>query len=99
MKSIPIFLLACFLLLPNSVSLAQAPQQPQRVPDGGTREVLISILIPSLPNAPFTATVNTAWIRPLPDASTITLKNHRTIASDALARLFLAPLSLAPPDG
>src|SRR5438132_1993258 len=87
MKSIPIFLLACFLLLPNSVSLAQAQQQPQRVPDGGTREVLISILIPSLPNAPFTATVNTGWIRQLPDGSTITLKNHRAIARDAAGRM------------
>jgi len=38
MKSIPFLLLAGFLILPNSVSLAQAPQQPQRVPDGGTRE-------------------------------------------------------------
>ena len=81
MKSIPFLLLAGLFILPNSLSLAQAPQQPQRVPDGGTREVLISILIPSLPNAPFTATVNTEWIRQLPDGSTITLKNHRCWSS------------------
>src|SRR3989440_3011405 len=99
MKSIPIFLLACFLLLPNSVSLAQAQQQPQRVPDGGTREVLISILIPSLPNAPFTATVNTGWIRQLPDGSTITLKNHRAIARDAAGRIFQERRALVPDDG
>src|SRR5438477_12535080 len=99
MKSIPIFLLACFLPLPNSVSLAQAQQQPQRVPDGGTREVLISILIPSLPNAPFTATVNTGWIRQLPDGSTITLKNHRAIARDAAGRIFQERRALVPDDG
>src|SRR5438128_1448628 len=99
MKSIPIFLLACFLLLPNSVSLAQAQQQPQRVPDGGTREVLISILIPALPNAPFTATVNTGWIRQLPDGSTITLKNHRAIARDAAGRIFQERRALVPYDG
>src|SRR5437773_1407593 len=99
MKSIPIFLLACFLPLPNSVSLAQARQQPQRVPDGGTREVLISILIPSLPNAPFTATVNTEWIRQLPDGSTITLKNHRAIARDAAGRIFQERRALVPDDG
>jgi len=99
MKSIPILSLACFLLLPNSLSLAQAPQQPQRVPDGGTREVLISILIPSLPNAPFTATVNTEWIRQLPDGSTITLKNHRAIARDTAGRIFQERRALIPDDG
>jgi len=99
MKSIPILSLACFLLLPNSLSLAQAPQQPQRVPDGGTREVLISILIPSLPNAPFTATVNTEWIRQLPDGSTITLKNHRAIARDSAGRIFQERRALVPDDG
>ena len=99
MKSIPFLLLAGFLILANSVSLAQAPQQPQRVPDGGTREVLISILIPSLPNAPFTATVNTEWIRQLPDGSTITLKNHRAIARDAAGRIFQERRALVPDDG
>ena len=99
MKSIPFLLLAGFLILPNSVSLAQAPQQPQRVPDGGTREVLISILIPSLPNAPFTATVNTEWIRQLPDGSTITLKNRRAIARDAAGRIFQERRALVPDDG
>ncbi len=99
MKSIPILSLACFLLLPTSLSLAQAPQQPQRVPDGGTREVLISILIPSLPNAPFTAAVNTEWIRQLPDGSTITLKNHRAIARDSAGRIFQERRALVPDDG
>jgi len=99
MKSIPILSLACFLILPNSFSQAQAPQQPQRIPDGGTREVLLSILIPSLPNAPFTATVNTEWIRQLPDSSTITLKNHRAIARDAAGRIFQERRALVPDDG
>src|SRR6266481_7146604 len=97
MKSIPFLLLAGFLILPNS--LAQAPQEPQRLPDGGTREVLISILIPSLPNAPFTATVNTEWIRQLPDGSTIILKNHRAIARDAAGRVFQERRALIPDDG
>ena len=103
MKSIPFFLLSGFFILPNSFSLAQAPQPPpqqsQRPPDGGTREMLISILIPSLPNAPFTATVNTEWIRQLPDGSTITLKNHRAIARDAAGRIFQERRALVPDDG
>src|SRR5882757_7121769 len=103
MKSIPFLLLSGFLILANSVSLAQTPQPPaqqsQRLPDGGTREVLISILIPSLPNAPFTATVNTEWIRQLPDGSTITLKNHRAIARDSAGRIFQERRALVPDDG
>jgi len=103
MKAIPFLLLSGFFILPGSASLAQAPQpspqQPQRPPDGGTREVLISILIPSLPNAPFTATVNTEWIRQLPDGSAITLKNHRAIARDAAGRIFQERRALVPDDG
>ena len=99
MKSIPFLLLAGFLILPNSISLAQAPQEPQSVPDGGTREILISILIPSLTNAPFTATVNTEWIRQLPDGSAITLKNHRAIARDAAGRIFQERRILVPEGG
>jgi hypothetical protein len=99
MKSVPFLLLAGLLILPNLLSLAQTPPEPQRVPDGGTREVLISILIPSLPNAPFTATVNTEWIRQLPDGSTITLKNHRAIARDTAGRIFQERRSLVPDDG
>ncbi len=103
MKSIPFLLLSGFFILPNSVSLAQTPQplpqQTQRPPDGGTREVLVSILIPTLPNAPFTATVNTEWIRQLPDGSTITLKNHRAIARDAAGRIFQERRALIPDDG
>jgi len=99
MKSIPFLLLAGLLILPNSFSLAQARPEPLRIPDGGTREVLISILIPSLPNAPFTATVNTEWIRQLPDGSTITLKNHRAIARDKAGRIFQERRYLVPDGG
>jgi len=62
------------LILPGYVSVAQDMPGP-RPPDGGTREVLISILIPSLANAPFTGTVNTESIRQLADGTTIT--RHR----------------------
>ncbi len=88
MNRVPFLLLPGLLILANSLSVAQSPQQPQRPSDGGTREVLVSILIPSLPNTPFTATVNTEWIRQLADGSTITLKNHRAIARDKTGRIF-----------
>jgi hypothetical protein len=101
MKSRQFFLIIGYVLLACSQSFAQSPQsqQPQRVPDGGIREVLVSILIPSLPNEPFSATVNTEWIRQLADGTTITLKNHRAIARDRAGRIFQERRLLVPDDG
>jgi hypothetical protein len=79
-------------------AFAQLPPQPQRPPDGGTREVLISILIPSQPDAPFSATVKTEWIRQLADGSAITLVNHRAIARDKAGRIFQERRLLVPDD-
>ena len=52
-----------------------------------------------MPDAPFTATVNTEWIRQLPDGSNITLKNHRTVARDAKGRIFQERRYFVPDDG
>lgn len=102
MKSVSILrlllLLGAFLVLPNSPSIAAAPNA-QRPPDGGTREVLISILIPSLPDAPFSATVSTEWIRQLADGTTITVGNRRAIARDRKGRIFQERRLLVPNDG
>jgi hypothetical protein len=99
-KSALFFLpLATFLILSSFQSIAQEPPRPQRPPDGGTREVLVSILIPSLANAPFTATVNTESVRQLADGTTITLKNHRAIARDQAGRIFQERRLLVPDDG
>jgi hypothetical protein len=99
MKTFPCPLLAISLFLLTSASFAQAPLAPQHAPDGGTRERFDSISVPSLRNAPFTATVNTEWIRHLADGSEITLKNHRTIARDAAGRIFQERRYFVPDDG
>jgi hypothetical protein len=98
MRKRPFLLLPGLLVIANSVAFAQSPPDRLRPPDGGTREVLVSILIPSLPNAPFTATVKTEWIRQLADGSTITLKNHRSIARDKAGRIFQERRLLVPDD-
>jgi len=98
MKTLRFLLPAVFLLAPNSAH-PQGQREPQRPPDGGTREMLISILIPSLPNAPFTAIVNTEWIRQFADGTTITLKNRRAIARDTAGRVFQERRLLVPDDG
>jgi hypothetical protein len=80
-------------------SLALAQNSTERPPDGGTREVLVSILIPSLPNAPFSAIVNTESIRQLPNGTSITLKNHRAVARDSAGRIYQERRLLVPDDG
>ena len=98
-KSVLYLLVAVSQILPGYLSVAQDAAGPRRPPDGGTREVLISILIPSLPSAPFTATVNTESIRLLGDGTTITLKNHRAIARDNVGRIFQERRLLVPEGG
>jgi hypothetical protein len=75
------------LLAMEPVVLINA-QQPQHAPDGGTREMLTSIAVPPLPNAPFSATVQTEWTKYLADGTTQFIQNHRQIARDGLGRVF-----------
>ena len=71
-------------------------QQAVHAPDGGTRETLISIAVPPLPNAPFSATVQTEWTKYLGDGTTQLIQNHRLIARDGLGRVFQQRAMLAP---
>ena len=90
-----------FAILPvlASVCLAQTSETRPAQPDGGTRERLVSIFIPNLPNAPFTATVNTEWVRLLSNGARITLGNHRLIARDSAGRIFQERRMLVPQNG
>lgn len=99
MKPIPFLLPVASLLLLIPASRAQEPQKPQHAPDGGTRETFAPIVIPSMPDSPFTATVNTEWIRHLPDGSNITLKNHRNVARDSKGRVFQERAYFVPEGG
>jgi hypothetical protein len=86
-------------LLAASACLAQSLQTRPALPDGGLSEKLISIFIPNIANAPFTATVNTEWVRVLPDNTRITLVNHRLIARDSAGRIFQERRLLVPKNG
>jgi hypothetical protein len=92
----------CFGMLLGAVAticFAQGPETRPYLPDGGTRERLVSIFIPNLPNAPFTATVNTEWVRLLANGTRITLVNHRLIARDSAGRIFQERRMLVPQNG
>jgi hypothetical protein len=94
-----------------AVSIAQTeqlPQQPQRseLPaalerhqpalDGGVREVLESIVIPPIPNAPFRATLATEAVKYSFDGATMTFVNQRHIARDGQGRIYEERWLLVP---
>jgi hypothetical protein len=77
---------------------AQSQQDALHAPDGNSFTRIVSIFIPSLPNAPFTATVSTEWTRQTSDGATIVVKNHRTLARDSQGRVFQERRHFVPAD-
>jgi hypothetical protein len=55
--------------------------------DGGVSEVLQSIYIPPLLNAPFSAIVHTEWMRPMTGGGNFTFVNQRRVARDSRGRI------------
>ncbi len=87
---------AVALILAVLAQPSQLSQGPAHAPDGGTRQILTSIVVPPLPNAPFTANVDTEWTQYLDDGSTRVIKNHRLIARDRLGRIFQERRTFGP---
>ena len=97
-----VLLLASASLAPVSL-MAQAQATPQaaqgnaprlHVEDGGVSEMMESIVVSAKPQAPFTLTLETEWVRMLGDGGTITSVNKRRIARDGRVyqeRWFLVP--------
>jgi hypothetical protein len=73
----------------------------QTVPvrDGGTREMLESIFIPPMANAPFQLTLATEWTRPLGQSGSYTLTNRRRIMRDSAGRFYQERWILVPKGG
>lgn len=90
------FLAVC-LLATGVTAQAQTPAQAtMHAPDGGTLERIQSITISPLTGAPFSATVTTEWTKILPDGTTATMKNRRTVARDSTGRIFEERRSFSP---
>jgi hypothetical protein len=90
----------CFIF-PLTVAAQTSSPQPQRpaAHDGGTREVLESIVIPPIPNQPFSATLQTEWARYTSGGGTITLVNERPLARDSKGRIYQERWLLVPKYG
>jgi hypothetical protein len=74
--------------LSNFVLIAQVSEQGSHAPDGNSRLTINNISIPPISSAPFTAIVKAEVIRHLEDGTTLTIKNHRTVARDSSGRIF-----------
>lgn len=99
MRSLTLGIL-CFSLSLAIVAQTPTPQSaPQPAQDGGFREVLESIVIPPIPNQPFSATLQTEWVRYTGEGGTITLANERPIARDGKGRIYQQRWFLVPKFG
>ena len=67
--------------------------------DGGITEVLESIEIPSIAHAPFYATLDTEWERPLAGGGSYTYQNERHVARDSAGRVYEERWYLVPKNG
>jgi hypothetical protein len=107
MQRLPFALLLVFIA--PAIAAQQPPAATVEMHDGGSTvgeikkgvraELLQSIFIPPLKNAPFSATVLTEWKRTLPDGGTFTLVNSRPVARDSEGRIYQERWTLVPPSG
>ena len=96
------FALFLAFLFPFEITPQTSQNQPPnraQGEDGGSRQVLESIIIPPKPNAPFTATLHAEWIRSLPGSGTMTVENNRRIARDSSGRIYQERWILVPKNG
>jgi len=89
-------LLSAALLLTGSLVAAQSPEDVYHAPDGNSREMITSIYISPLANAPFQATVTAEWTKHLPDGSTTVVRNHRLVVRDGKGRIYQERRTLVP---
>lgn len=76
--------------------VAPTPQHPQPAADGGVREVLESLVIPPIPNAPFFALLATESVKYAADGGSMTFVNERHIGRNGEGRIYEERWYLVP---
>jgi len=79
----------------QSQTQTEVPANPAKQ-DGGARAVMESIVIPPIPNHPFTATLQTEWIQYGGEGGTVTPVNERPIVRDGEGRVYQERWALVP---
>jgi hypothetical protein len=75
---------------------AQDAADALHAPDGNAREMVQSIFITAIPNAPFQAVLRAEFTKHLPDGSTQTRWNHRLIVRDSQGRIYQERRTFVP---
>jgi hypothetical protein len=75
---------------------AQTPDEGGVSFDGGGQEVLQSIFVPYMANAPFSLTLAAEWTRPMSNGGTFTTANSRPIKRDSEGRIYQERWLMAP---
>lgn len=70
------------------LACAQTPDEGGVTFDGGGQEVLQSIFVPFMANAPFSLTLTAEWSRPIASGGTFTTVNSRPIKRDSEGRIY-----------
>jgi len=86
-------------VLPFALAALLASPLVAHAPDRPARTMIMSIVVPPIAGAAFSATVNTEWTRLLEDGATQVRKNVRLIARDGQGRVFQERRWLEPPQG
>lgn len=88
------------VLLAISLGFALHAQTPE-TDDGGAsynsgQELLESIFVPLMPNAPFSLMLATEWAKPMANGGTYTIANRRPIKRDSQGRIYQERWLMAP---
>jgi hypothetical protein len=75
---------------------AQTPDEGTVAFDGGGQEVLQSIFVPYIANAPFNLTLTAEWSRPMNNGGTFTTANSRPIKRDSAGRIYQERWLMSP---
>ena len=88
-----------FFLAPTLLTAAALPLAAQSSPpaDGGSTKVLQSIFVPPLPDAPFTLTPATEWVRRRAGRQHRDRDNERRIVRNRAGRIYKERVLLLPP--
>ena len=95
-KRLFVFAVAVALMTCEHVVCAQTPDEGGVTFDGGGQEVLQSIFVPFMANAPFSLTVTAEWSRPFANGGTFTTDNSRPIKRDSAGRIYQERWLMSP---